>query len=259
MNRSIRSSAFDVIKTVLKARGMTYADLAAQMGISEPTVKRLFVERDCKFSRLESLCQLLDLSISELLDIADRTEDSVLVLSRDVEQALADSPSLFFFYLLLRDEMTPGQICTLYGLDAVDLHLYLRDLERLNLVETDSMGNVTLRSKAPVRFSASGPLHHLGAAINIEFLKLTINDSVENPEAYVTISRRMRPDTARLLDEDIRSMVSRIAKLARQDRLSSAESELVAHKWAFANRSASFTDLLSIESHPDKPTEALKR
>ncbi|MGQ7845403.1 helix-turn-helix domain-containing protein [Granulosicoccus sp. 3-233] len=252
MNRHSRSHAFDVLKRVLKARGMTYADLADRLGVSEPTIKRLFVERDCKFSRLESICQLLDLSVADVLEIAERAEDPALVFSREVEQALADSPALFHFYLLLRDEMSPGEIAAIHDLDEADLHLYARDLERLGLATIGPTGHVTPSSNNPLRLAVDGPLQSLHAQLNIDFLTRTIADSVDSPEAYITLSRRMRPETARLLQQDVTAMVTRIAKLARQDRLTSGQEELQTYKWSFAHGTASFASLFSIGPHPAK-------
>ncbi len=252
MNKTLRSHAFDVLKRVLKTRRMTYADLAERMGVSEPTVKRLFVERDCKFSRLESICHLLDLSISEVLDIADRAEEPVLQFSREVEQVLADTPALFHFFLLLRDEMTADEIASIYGLDDADLHLYARDLERLGLVTIGPAGQVAPDSSGPIRLSADGPLHTVHARLNIDFLKRAITEAIENPQAYVTLSRRMRPETARLLEQDVAAMCERITKLARQDKLTSTPDELQSFKWCFAQGAASFTTLFNIGPHPAK-------
>lgn len=231
---------------------MTYADLAGRMAVSEPTIKRLFIERDCKFSRLESICHLLDLSVSEVLEIAEREEEPVLTLSRETEQALANAPALFHVYLLLRDDMPPAEIASVYGLEETDLHLYVRDLERLGMVSMGVNGQVSPTSTAPLQLSADGPLQQRHAELNIEFLRHCIQDAVETPEAYVTISRRMRPATAQLLEEDTKAMVTRIARLARQDRLISMPGELTAFKWSFAYRAASFTSLFSIGPHPAK-------
>lgn len=252
MSNTVLRRSFDVLRRVLKTRGMTYADLANRLDVSEPTIKRLFVERDCKLSRLTSICQILDLSVSELLEIADRSDNSVLALSNEVEQALADSPPLFYFFLLLRDHLTPEAIGAIYSLEPSDLHLYCRDLENLGLLELSTNGTVTLLSEAPICLSLGGPLQGLYKAVNAEFLNRAMDEAVERPDAYVTISRRMRPESATLANEDVQAMVSRIRKLAKQDRLSYTEDELVTYKWAIACGRASFTTLFDIGPHKAK-------
>ena len=42
---------FDALKMHLKARGMTYADVARALKVSEPTVKRIFAGRNCTLKR----------------------------------------------------------------------------------------------------------------------------------------------------------------------------------------------------------------
>jgi DNA-binding Xre family transcriptional regulator len=54
----MRGDTFKILQGVLKARGMTYADLASRMEISEPTVKRIFAGHDCKLSRLLEICEI---------------------------------------------------------------------------------------------------------------------------------------------------------------------------------------------------------
>jgi transcriptional regulator with XRE-family HTH domain len=48
----MNSLIFEALKRTLKAKGVTYRELAERMGVSEPTVKRIFHERNCKLDRL---------------------------------------------------------------------------------------------------------------------------------------------------------------------------------------------------------------
>ena len=46
-----RTYIFQALKAHLKARGMTYKDLAQSLGLSEPTIKRMFTACDCSLER----------------------------------------------------------------------------------------------------------------------------------------------------------------------------------------------------------------
>ena len=48
----------DALKRVLKSRRLTYADLAAGVGLSEASVKRLFSQRTFTLERLEQALPL---------------------------------------------------------------------------------------------------------------------------------------------------------------------------------------------------------
>jgi len=56
----------ETLKKVLKARGMTYADLAQALRVSTPTVKRQFSQRTFTLERLEEVLRVLELDFYEL-------------------------------------------------------------------------------------------------------------------------------------------------------------------------------------------------
>ena len=47
------------VKRQLKARGLRYSDLAARLGVSEPTVKRLLSRGGITLERLDRICAAL--------------------------------------------------------------------------------------------------------------------------------------------------------------------------------------------------------
>jgi len=51
------------IRDQLRAKGMTYRELAAQLGISEPTVKRDLSRGNFSLGRLDRICEILGLGI----------------------------------------------------------------------------------------------------------------------------------------------------------------------------------------------------
>jgi transcriptional regulator with XRE-family HTH domain len=56
----------ETLKKVLKARGMTYADLALALRVSTPTVKRLFSQRTFTLEHQEEILKVLELDFHEL-------------------------------------------------------------------------------------------------------------------------------------------------------------------------------------------------
>jgi len=48
----------DTLKRILKGRGITYATVAAGLGLSEASVKRMFSRRDLTLQRLEDVCRI---------------------------------------------------------------------------------------------------------------------------------------------------------------------------------------------------------
>ena len=56
----------DALKRVLKARGLTYADIARGLDLSEASVKRIFSKRDFTLERLDEVCRLAGIDFAEL-------------------------------------------------------------------------------------------------------------------------------------------------------------------------------------------------
>lgn len=55
-----------LIKTLqrcLRAKGVTYRDVAGALDLSESSIKRLFSEKTFSVQRLEDICRYLDLSL----------------------------------------------------------------------------------------------------------------------------------------------------------------------------------------------------
>jgi len=94
----------DTLKKLLKARELTYAAVAARVGLSEASVKRLFSARTFTLKRLEVFCRLLDIDFFELARLSRSSADEVREMTDKQEMALAkDAKLLGVFYLLLSD------------------------------------------------------------------------------------------------------------------------------------------------------------
>jgi len=52
------------LKSALRSRGMRYRDVAAGLGLSEASVKRLFAEETFSLRRFAEVCALIDMSVS---------------------------------------------------------------------------------------------------------------------------------------------------------------------------------------------------
>ena len=60
------SELIEILKQALKAHGKSYADVSRELGLTEASVKRLFWQKNFSFERLDQICHLLDMEISDL-------------------------------------------------------------------------------------------------------------------------------------------------------------------------------------------------
>jgi transcriptional regulator with XRE-family HTH domain len=55
------------LKRALKARGMTYRDLAKALSMSESGVKKWLTSKDCSLGRVLAACEAIGVSLEDLL------------------------------------------------------------------------------------------------------------------------------------------------------------------------------------------------
>src|SRR5689334_9782269 len=67
---ALRSRLVDALKACLRARDLTYKDLAAKLRLSEPTVKRMFSQGSVTLERIEQILEVIDLDLQELARLA---------------------------------------------------------------------------------------------------------------------------------------------------------------------------------------------
>ena len=151
-----------VLKRSLKARGTTYRDLAAAVGLSEASIKRIFAEETFSLARLEQICTALGLSIAEVAKMAaQQTAAGGPQLTLEQEQVLAsDWHVLACFHLLLNGHQ-PAGIGRELNLPERQLRGLLVKLDAAKLIELQPKLKVRLRTPNVIAWRSDGPVRRL--------------------------------------------------------------------------------------------------
>ena len=148
----------DALKKVVRMRGLTYAQLAARVDLSEASVKRLFSQRSFTLARLLQFCDALELEFAELARMARGREGEASEMSIAQETALAaDTRLLAVFYLVLNG-WAFDEIVARYKISATQCVGALAKLDRLQLVDLMPGNRVRLRVPRDLRLRAYGPI-----------------------------------------------------------------------------------------------------
>ena len=139
------SQLVDALKKVLRAKGVTYRDVASAVGLSEASVKRIFADKSFSLKRLEEICQYLELTIYELSRLAaHQDQQPVTTLTVEQETALADEPQLLAYFYLLLNGWPAHRIKKRLGMTEVQSNAVVTKLQRLELIERYSRNRVRL-------------------------------------------------------------------------------------------------------------------
>ncbi len=162
----------ETLKKVLKARGMTYADLALALRVSTPTIKRLFSQRTFTLERLEEILKVLELDFHELARMSHGRRGGPAELSVEQESALAKDARLFSVFWLLCNEWRFDEIVGEFRLGAAQITSYFARLERLRLIDWRPGNRARLRVPKHYVWRAGGPLRKAyGLKVVTEFMR----------------------------------------------------------------------------------------
>jgi DNA-binding Xre family transcriptional regulator len=149
---------FEGLKMHFKARGMTYADVARALEISEATVKRIFAVKNCSLERLDSLCELVQVDLAELARGTPKESRLVNRLTQAQEEELMSDPALLLVAVCALHQMRAEEIVETYKLtDAQCLELLLR-LERIGILELHERNRIRLRISRTFSWIPDGPI-----------------------------------------------------------------------------------------------------
>jgi DNA-binding Xre family transcriptional regulator len=149
---------FEGLKMHLKARGMTYADVARALKISEATVKRIFAVKNCSLERLDSLCELVQVDLAELARGTPRQSRLVNRLTQGQEEELMSDPALLLVAVCALHQMRAEDMVETYKLtNAQCLELLLR-LERIGILELHENNRIRLRISRTFSWIPDGPI-----------------------------------------------------------------------------------------------------
>lgn len=151
----------ETLKKLLKARGATYRDLARALGLSEPSVKRLFSERTFTLARLEQVCAFLEVDFFEVAKLARGATVAVDQMSVAQEAALAADPKLLGVFYLAFNDWQLDDILERYHLTRAEALRLLLRLDRLGLVEVQPGDTIRLRVPRSLRLRPQGPIHRV--------------------------------------------------------------------------------------------------
>lgn len=162
----------ETLKKVLKARGMTYADLALALRVSTPTIKRLFSQRTFTLERLEEILKVLELDFHELARLSHGRRSGPTELSVEQESALAKDARLFSVFWLLCNEWRFDEIVAEFRLGAAQITSYFARLERLRLIDWRPGNRARVRVPKHYVWRAGGPLRKAyGLRVVTEFMR----------------------------------------------------------------------------------------
>jgi transcriptional regulator with XRE-family HTH domain len=200
----------------MRAKGMTYGQLAKRIGVSESTIKRMLGRsaRDMTLGRLDDICNVLGVTMAELMEGPEPTEFDAQHLSLEQEEALAgDRTMLQLLYgaMSIRDTtaLTRYMRKTPKAVGSA-----LRNLERLGLIDHDGK-RVRPRILEPKEWIRGGPLaRKLFPEMRDAFIAHSFEGELTTQSLRCFL---ISPESATVIRKKIRVLMAELADLSKID------------------------------------------
>jgi transcriptional regulator with XRE-family HTH domain len=215
---STADSATDLLvgtlKREFKARSLGYADVAAQLGVSEATVKRYLRGQGLSVQILERMATLIGLDFLSLAQAAQDSADNPLLLTQAQEQVLRSDRDIFTVYFLLSHGLNPRQIVQEFGIGARQLETHLVKLEKLGVIR-----RLSTRIKVMTRTQFGETLHGRLNAFSVGSARQFLNEVDLHDEhcSWAFYSLPLSAESVERLRQMVAKVVDEMRALSRKE------------------------------------------
>jgi DNA-binding Xre family transcriptional regulator len=170
----------DTLKQELRKQRFTYKQVSEALELSETSVKRLFSEEAFSIKRLEKVCELLHLDISDLVQLMQKNIELTTQLTRDQETELVSDVKLLLMALLLMNKLKFSEIIRIYDIAETEGIKLLARLDRMKVIELHPGNRVKLMISPNFEWIPDGPIQQFyESRVELEFLNSSFNDAGE--------------------------------------------------------------------------------
>ncbi len=149
---------FNNLKNELKAKGLTYKDVAEHLDLTEASVKRLFSTEDMSLRRLDSICELLTIDLADLTGTNDSDSRAIRQLSEAQELEIVSDERMLAVSFLVFNGWTFDELLKYFDFTEPELIRMLARLDRLKMMELLPKNRIKLRVASNLIWRKNGPI-----------------------------------------------------------------------------------------------------
>jgi transcriptional regulator with XRE-family HTH domain len=203
------------LKDVLKARGITYAKVARGLGISEASVKRVFASRSFTLQRLDEVCGLLGIDITDLAQMVRAERETPVRLTLEQEKQLVSDPKLLLVAVNVLNHWSLQQIVGHYRLTKAECIQLLARLDKLGIIELAPNNRILVRVARDFAWLPDGPIHqYFRAQVQADFFRSRFDGG---GELMAFVSGMLSRTSNAALQNRLRQVSAEFSELHRQD------------------------------------------
>ncbi|HEY8024639.1 MAG TPA: helix-turn-helix domain-containing protein [Burkholderiaceae bacterium] len=197
----------DSLKRELKARGITYADLAGRIKMSEASVKRMFSQKNFTLQRLDQVLQAAGIEFGDLTSLAHDESQLISQLTYEQEREIIGNPKIFVVAVSVLNLITVDQITRVYDMTEAEVVKHLLRLDKIGFLQLQPNNRVKLLVSRTFHWIPNGPIQN-------HFRDLAYRDYLTSK--FDGEDEIMQLVNVMLSKQSIAALLSRLKQLARE-------------------------------------------
>ena len=210
-----RAALVRALKDALKARGLTYAQLAKRVGLSEASVKRIFARESFTLDRLDAICNAIGIEISDLARAVAHEAATPSQLTWEQEKELVADTKLFLVAVHALNHWTLDEIVATYALTKAECIRLLVRLDRLGVLDLMPNNRIRVRVARNFAWLPDGPIQqYFRARLQNDFFRSRFDQS---GELMVLVSGMLSRASNAVVQNHIRRLREEFSELHNHD------------------------------------------
>lgn len=177
---SQHKAIIQAVKNELKKQGKTYLDLAHDLQLSESTVKRMFALNAISLERLDQICSVMEMEITELVQSMEQDNKRIEQLSAEQEKELVSDTKLLLVAISLLNKCSYSEILETYDISEHESIRLMARLDRMQIIDLLPGNRVKLKISRNFSWRPNGPIQKFYEnSVKAEYFDCQFNDSGE--------------------------------------------------------------------------------
>jgi len=166
----------ETLKKALKHHKLTYGDVAKSLQMSEANVKKMFCANRFTIDRLEAVCGLMQMELTDLFELLEESRQRITQLSEAQEKELVSDTKLLLVAVCVRNRLGFEEIINHYHITPNECTRYLAKLDRLKIIDFLPGNRIKLKVSEDFNWRPQGPIERFyEQQIQQQFLQTTFN------------------------------------------------------------------------------------
>lgn len=205
----------DTLKQALKRHHLTYAEVGRRLQMSEANVKRMFATKRFSLDRVEDICRLMQMELTDLMHLYEESRQHISRLTLEQEEELVGDLKLLLVAVSVRNRLGYEDILGNYRLTEAECIRCLAKLDKLKIIDLLPGNRIKLRVDDDFRWLPNGPIERFFEThLQNEFLKSGFNDDMAN---RMFLFGLLGESSVQLLSNKMQLLAREFTDLHRQD------------------------------------------